>query len=289
MARRKTAGAPLAEAPAFSESGSDAAPEAKNAVLGTRGNGGDASPDAADLAAGPALAPSGRRIWSPQVHQEAASAGRANVAHFWDEFLDGADACFWGLSYREGIMARRLASDVVLNEDLSRGESLNEEKFQLVIIAFSARGGDGSEYAYDPPGLPKTLLNPQEEKHLALIAGMGGARVTLLAQQIEYLSSVSMPRVAEHLGFFQISIRSLSEYTNTLIPSIIARLKNSSTLKGAGQEAAREAATDAITGDLLRMQTELRDLSASAETLLLGSSTVASTFLPRRRSDRNGS
>lgn len=207
----------------------------------------------------------GRRVWDRALREEKEAAGESGLARVWDDFLDGAQACYWGLTYEEQLQARRLCSIKGLGDDLRPVEKLNEELIPVATVILSARAGDTEEYAFNPATRSaKTLLQWDDADRRLLTQGMGGTRLQLLAQMIEQLSVVSMPRIAEHLLFFQLVTRFTSACASSLIPSTIALLNTSS-----------DPAAPSLRREWELMRTDLQDLSDSAATLLRGSSTVA--------------
>ncbi len=224
--------------------------------------GGEGAAQLAPEAAIPGV--TGRRVWDRVLHDERAAAGESGLARVWDEFLDGAQACYWGLTYEEQLQARRLCSSKGIGDDLQPVEKLNEELLPVASVILSARAGDTEEYAFDPATRSaRTLLKWDDGDRRLLTQAMGGTRLQLLAQMIEQLSVVSMPRIAEHLLFFQLVTRFTSACASSLIPSTIALLNSSS---------APEAR--ALMREWESMRTDLQGLSDSAATLLRGSSTV---------------
>ena len=210
-----------------------------------------------------------RRLVAPQASDPEAAHNvwsrnggepKSGIARVWDAFLDGKEACFWGLTYDEGLLARRLASKPSIAADYTSELKLDEDLLPIVYVMMSARGGDTDEYAYDPAAkAARTLLeyrNPQDQEILK--AGMGGAWIRLMATQVERLSVVSMPRISEYLGFFQITTVTLSGCLGSLCPSIREVLSASFDEEAVPMR------------NLRLMENHLRNLSDLAATLQLG-------------------
>lgn len=169
--------------------------------------------------------PRPREVWS----RNGAPAAGSGIARVWEEFLDGKQACFWGLTFDEGLLARRLASKRSLGADLSPEMVPDDDLMPIIYVILSARGGDTEEFAYNPAlKAAPLLLDPTKEADREYVkTGMGGGRLRLLAQQVEQLSVLSMPRIAEYVSFFQLVTGCLFGCTNSLLPSIREALATS--------------------------------------------------------------
>lgn len=206
-----------------------------------------------------------RKVWSPEVAKEAEERGESGMPRTWEEFMDGAEACFWGLTWDEGLMARRLAGFPTLNASLKREEKVDEELLQLQMIVLSARGGDTSEFAYDETKrLAPTLLKPGDPESIArLKKGIPAGRLQMLAAMVDRLSTVSVPKISESIVFFQAVNSCCSGLLSSVIPSMEAALSSSLT----------PDTQRALMADLDRIKGSLTDMNGLAETLERGYST----------------
>ncbi len=223
-----------------------------------------------------------RKVWSREVAREAEERGEAQMPREWEQFMHGSDACFWGLTWDEGMMARRLSSLPTLNQALQKEAKIDDDLLQLNLIVLSARGGDGPEFAYDPAKrMAPTLLKPGNREDLDLLkSAVPSGRLTFLAKMVDQLSTLSLPKISEQILFFQAVNICCSGLLNSAIPSIMHALNNYS------EDSVKQALAE-----LARMQDGLTDMNALAETLGLGLSTrgrlTPEVATPRRSRSRS--
>ncbi len=207
-------------------------------------------------------APAGeRKVWSRELAKAATERGESPMPRTWEPFMDGAEACFWGLTWEESILARRLSSLPTLNATLKRDDKVDEDLLQLNLIVLSARGGEGPEFAYDPTKrMAPTLLKPGNLQDLDILKNrVVGGRLRALAQMVDQLSTLSLPKISEQILFFQAINIFCSGLLSFAIPSITLALNNYS-----------ENSAKAALEELDRMRDGLMAMNDGAETLALG-------------------
>lgn len=164
-------------------------------------------------------------VWKRQ--QEGADENK--ITRIWERFIGNTDACYWGLTYPETILVRRMCSSMGIGDDLKPTLKVNDDLIPIAYIVLSARGGDTDDYAFDyATQRAPTLLQWTPEDRALLEREMPGGRVTALAAEIEIISTISLPTINKYIDFFVMAGRSISGYESTLFPCIERALKTSS-------------------------------------------------------------